>query len=157
MAEFLMSLSFYEWLGLGMFLLIVELTVVGTGHLLWLGIAALVVAGLQYVTGGMLWPLQYLLFGVLAVLGVVLWKLLSGGRPVEGREINNPSASLLGLTCRLHEAIAEGRGKVRLRDSVWIVAGDDLPAGCLVKVVGLDGAVLMVSPVAEQLEERSAA
>jgi membrane protein implicated in regulation of membrane protease activity len=44
----------------------------------------------------------------------------------------------------LHEAIHEGRGKVKAGDSLWLVSGPDLPAGTRVRVTGQDGVILKV-------------
>ena len=46
------------------------------------------------------------------------------------------------------EAISKGRGRIKLGDSSWTVTGPDLPAGQTVEVIGADGAVLQVRPVA---------
>ena len=45
--------------------------------------------------------------------------------------------------------MVNGRGRVRLGDSVWTVSGaDDLPAGRTVEVTGVDGTVLQVRALA---------
>jgi membrane protein implicated in regulation of membrane protease activity len=44
----------------------------------------------------------------------------------------------------VEEAIENGRGKVRVGDSVWQADGPDVPAGSRVKVTGARGTVLVV-------------
>jgi membrane protein implicated in regulation of membrane protease activity len=44
----------------------------------------------------------------------------------------------------LNEPIRDGYGRLSLGDTVWRVAGPDLPAGQKVRVISADGAVLKV-------------
>jgi inner membrane protein len=147
MVEFLQGVSYYEWLSLGVALLLIDVLVTGVGYLVWMGVAAILVAVAQYASGGLWWASQYLLFAVLSVLSAVLWRMRAARLPELDEVINNPAVSLLGRSCQIHEAIVAGRGKIRLRDSVWIVTGEDMPAGTAVKIVGLDGAILQVAQV----------
>ncbi len=61
--------------------------------------------------------------------------------------LNQRSASLVGRTATLHEPIREGRGRIRLDDTLWQVMGPDLPVGTQVKVVSSNGRDLRVEPV----------
>ncbi len=47
----------------------------------------------------------------------------------------------------LDDAIVNRTGKVRLDDTSWKVEGGDLAAGARVKVIGVDGVVLLVEAV----------
>ena len=49
-------------------------------------------------------------------------------------------------TVTLEEAIAHGRGKARIGDTVWVVEGPDAPAGAQVRVSAARGTVLVVEP-----------
>jgi membrane protein implicated in regulation of membrane protease activity len=53
---------------------------------------------------------------------------------------------LIGRTVVLTEAIANGRGRARVNDTIWRVEGVDLPAGSNVVITGCDGTVLQVEP-----------
>ena len=44
----------------------------------------------------------------------------------------------------LNEPIVNGRGKLRVDDTVWKVEGADCPAGVQVRVTGVDGVMLRV-------------
>ncbi|MEF3007260.1 NfeD family protein, partial [Pseudomonas aeruginosa] len=55
-----------------------------------------------------------------------------------------------GRVLVLSEAIVNGIGQVRLEDTVWRVAGPDLPRGSRVRVTGSEGATLRVEAVSEQ-------
>jgi len=47
----------------------------------------------------------------------------------------------------IDEAIAGGRGRVRMGDTVWSAEGPDLPKGAHAKVMSTRGTVLIVEPV----------
>jgi len=42
--------------------------------------------------------------------------------------------------------IVDGRGRVRVDDTVWLVEGPDLPAGARVQVTGVANTLLRVTP-----------
>jgi membrane protein implicated in regulation of membrane protease activity len=53
--------------------------------------------------------------------------------------------ALIGKEFYLDEAIERGHGRIRVGDSQWRVAGDDLPKGAKVRVVAVeDGAEVKV-------------
>jgi len=47
----------------------------------------------------------------------------------------------------VHDAIIDGRGKIKVGDGVWIVTGPDTAAGSQVRVIGQDGAILRVEAI----------
>jgi membrane protein implicated in regulation of membrane protease activity len=46
----------------------------------------------------------------------------------------------------VEQAIENGRGKVRVGDTLWSAEGPDAPAGTRVTVTGTRGTVLVVEP-----------
>lgn len=143
--NWLNELSYWDWLALGMVLLILEMFGAG-GYLLWIGIAAAAVGILTFITPEMGWTLQLLLFAVFAVLTAVYWwyRQRSAARPSDQPGLNMRGQELIGHAFTVQQAIVDGRGKIKVGDSVWIVVGPDTPAGSRVKVVSQDGAVLRV-------------
>ncbi|MFV3307121.1 NfeD family protein [Pseudomonas sp. NY15181] len=147
MADFLHHLGFWDWLGLGILLLILEVFGAG-GYLLWIGIAAAITGVIAFLIPGLDWTWQFLLFGVLAILTAVFWwrhqrsAKHAGGSP----GLNRRGSELVGRQFALHDAIVGGRGKIRVGDSVWLVSGPELPAGAQVRVTGQDGVLLLVEP-----------
>lgn len=149
MFEFLLNISIYEWFAFGIFLLILEVALTGSGHLLWGGIAALVTGVLAAV--GAHWTLQWLAFGITSIGGAILWirhqrlkKEAAGGDAADG--LNAGGNRLIGREAVLVESIHEGRGRAKIGDTTWLVSGPDLAAGAKVRVTGQDGVVLLVSP-----------
>ena len=145
MWESLQHLSYWNWLALGTVLLILEVFGAG-GYLLWIGLAAAGVGVVTFAFPGLPWALQFILFGVLSVLTAVLWwrRQRSAAKPSEQPGLNSRGSELLGRRFDLHEAIHDGRGTNKPGDSLWLVAGPELPAGSTVKVIGQDGVVLKV-------------
>ena len=60
--------------------------------------------------------------------------------------LNERAAQLVGQSHELLDGIVNGRGSVKVGDSIWRVEGPDLPKGTRVKVTGADGTVLKVVP-----------
>jgi membrane protein implicated in regulation of membrane protease activity len=58
--------------------------------------------------------------------------------------LNERHRSMLGERGTVCEAFVNGRGKVRLGDSVWLAAGPDLAEGALVVVSGVRGTRVVV-------------
>ncbi len=134
----------WAWFVVGLVLLALELVVPG-GWFLWLG-AAGIVTGLTAFIPGVLWPFQVTIFGVLALVIVIGWTMISRNRkPTSDRPLLNKRAEVfIGHEGVIDEPITQGFGRLRLGDSVWRIAGPDLAAGAKVRVVGADGAVLKV-------------
>jgi membrane protein implicated in regulation of membrane protease activity len=59
-------------------------------------------------------------------------------------DLNRRPAQLVGRVFVVEEAIAHGRGKVRVDDTLWPVEGPDTPVGARVRVAAARGAVLVV-------------
>ncbi len=143
--EFLQNLSFWDWLGLGTVLLILEVFGAG-GYLLWMGVAAAAVGVLTFVLPAMAWTVQFLLFAVLSVMTAVYWwrRQRTVNRPSDQPGLNMRGQELIGRTFIVHDAIVEGRGKIKVGDGVWIVTGPNAPVGSQVRVIAQDGAILRV-------------
>ena len=148
MWEFLQHLNYWDWLALGTVLLILEVFGAG-GYLLWAGLAALMVGALTFLAPGLPWTLQLPLFGVLAILTAVFWWRRQRGAGESGDQpnFNRRGHELIGRTFIVQQAIVEGRGKIKVGDSVWMAIGPDAAVGTPVRVTGQNGAVLSVEIV----------
>ena len=71
--------------------------------------------------------------------------------------LNRRGSELIGRQAIVVEPIAEGRGKVRIDDTVWIAEGPDLAAGRDCKVVQVRDVVLIVAAASEADGVRPAA
>jgi membrane protein implicated in regulation of membrane protease activity len=145
--EFLNEIASYGpwvWIVVGVVLLALELVVPG-GFLLWLGVAG-IVTGLVDFVWAPAWPTQFVVFGALGLVFIVVWMRFfkKGERPSDRPFLNNRAAAFVGHEAVLNEPIRDGFGRLSLGDTVWRVAGPDLPAGQKVRIVSADGAVLKV-------------
>ena len=145
MAEWLDTIStHWFWLSLGLLLGVAELVAPGF-FLMWLGLAALIVGGLDYFL-----PItvayQVAMFAILSVLTVFAGKKFLQKNPIETEDanLNDRGARLTGEIVTVVEAITNGNGRVKVGDSVWSARGVDSAIGSRVRVTGADGAVLLV-------------
>lgn len=140
------SFGLWGWFALGLALIALEVLVIPGGFLLWVGIAAMLMGGITALFA-LTWQLELIVFAILALAASVLaWKLHHGKeRDSDAAEgLHDRAAQLIGRQFLLEEAISEGYGRVRIDDSLWRVAGPDLPEGAKVTVTGVDGSTLAV-------------
>lgn len=137
----------WAWIVAGLVLLALELVVPG-GFLLWMGISG-IVTGLLVLFWAIGWPLQWLIFGALSLVTIALWVRWTRGRPTPTDRpfLNRRAEHFVGQEAVLEQGIEQGFGRVVLGDTVWRVAGTDLPAGHRVRIIGHEGAVLRVEAV----------
>ena len=146
MGEFLGNAEFWHWWVLAVILLALEVAAPGT-FFLWLAIAAGAVGLVVLALPDLPWQLQVLLFALGGVAAVLAWRAYAARRPQQSDDptLNRRGSQYVGQVFHLSEAITDGRGRMRVGDTTWQVAGPDLPAGARVRVVGVEGTVLQVS------------
>ena len=137
----------WGWLGLGLVLIGLEVLAAPGTYMLFIGIAALIMAGVNTLVA-LGAATEFMVFGVLALIcGFIGWRVY--GARVENdaaRDLHDPAVTMVGRILTLSAPIAEGVGQARMDDTVWRVSGPDLPAGAKVRVKALDGATLLVDP-----------
>ena len=145
MTSFLNSLQFWHWWILGALLAAVEALAPGM-FFIWFGAAAAIVGIAAVILPGMGWEVEVLLFAVLAAISVFVGRrfLHRAAPQTADPALNRRAERYLGRRFTLETPIINGRGSIRVDDSVWRAAGPELPAGRQVKVVGIEGTVLKV-------------
>lgn len=141
----------WNWIVLGLVLMIFEVAAPGI-FFLWFGIAALIVGALAILFGEALslgWQVQVILFLVLSLIAVFIGRRLVGATDAESDEplLNRRGEQLIGQVFTLEEATVNGRGRARIGDSLWRVAGPDMAAGTRVRITGIDQGTLTVEAV----------
>lgn len=140
------GLVFWHWIALAVILMILDVTFGANFFFVWCGISAAIVGILMVIIPNMTWEFQFLIFGIGIMASLVIWRqyLKKLPEPTDQPGLNRRAERYIGRTFDLEEAIINGRGKIRVDDSTWRVQGADLPIGTKVRVVGVDGTVLLV-------------
>lgn len=151
LARIFAELGPWNWMVLGFVLLALEILVPGV-FLLWIGIAAILVGALSlqlWDAAIWTWQLQTVVFLVLSLISAYLGHRINMSRAGDSDEplLNRRDAQLVGRTATLEEPIREGRGRIRLDDTVWKVVGPDAAAGTRVRVVQATAGELTVEPI----------
>lgn len=142
--SFFASLGVWNWFVLGAVLLAVEILAPGT-FFLWFGLSAILVGALSVFVD---WPWQgqIVLFAALSIASVLAWRRFgrTAGEQSDRPFLNRRAEGFVGRVITLEKPIVDGAGTVRIDDSVWRVRGPDAPAGSRIRVVGAEGALLVV-------------
>jgi membrane protein implicated in regulation of membrane protease activity len=145
MEELLNGPAYWYWFAAGVLLIALEALVPGF-VLVWIGVAAISTAIVTLIFQDMALVYQLLIFA-----GVAVASVLTGRRWVtrlnersESPLLNRRGEQHIGQTFTLREPIRDGRGRVRVGDSMWAVRGPDLPAGARIRVTAVEGAILVV-------------
>lgn len=151
------GLSAWIWLAIAVAFLAAEALAPGA-VLVWLGVAAVLVAALEFSAAGLL--LAPTLTTQVAVFGGAAILLLLAGRPLllrwygrrqsgemEEGDPNDTITPLIGRTGEVIEAVTGGRGRVRVSGGEWPAAASlDMVVGTRVTVVAVSGTTLMIEP-----------
>lgn len=144
------SIDFWHWLILGVVLVVLEVFAPGA-FFLWMGVAAFIVGLILWALPDMGWETQLLLFAIISVVSIALWRIRLRKHPTESEEpsLNARTQEYVGRVFTLTEAIENGYGKIHVDDAYWTVAGPDSATGTKVKVISAAGLILNVEPVSE--------
>ena len=128
----------WNWMVLGFVLLVMEIVAPGV-FMLWIGIAALIIGAVSLIiwdAAFWTWQVQVLAFLILSLVSAYIGKRLVGGRHEDADQplLNRRGAQMVGKLATLVEPIKDGRGRIKLGDTLWRVSGPDLPAGTQVRV-----------------------
>jgi inner membrane protein len=132
------------WLLLGLALAIAEVLAPGI-FLAFLAIGAVATAAMAVAFADV--RVQLVVFalasGIAVVFGRTLYRRLSARRD----EASELGRGPIGEHGTVVDPIVGGRGKVKVRDSVWLAAGPDLAAGTPIIVARREGTLLHVRPL----------
>lgn len=147
MDALLADLGNWTWWIIAVIFGILELLVPGI-FFIWLAAAAAVVGALLMVvdipaTG------QIALFAILSVVAVWASRRWLGRHPIVSDHpmLNQRAQSYVGQSFMLEQAIVNGRGKLKIGDTLWLASGPELPAGASVRVTGQNDGVLIVEAI----------
>lgn len=144
LSEFIWSLGAWNWFIVAVALFALESVVPGV-HFVWFGVAAVIVGALG-LTVDIAWEWQLITFAIISCITVFFARryaspdMATSDQP----ELNLRAEQYVGRVVTVEEAIADGRGKVRVGDTVWNAQGSDAPQGARVKITGSNGTCLLV-------------
>jgi membrane protein implicated in regulation of membrane protease activity len=142
--DWIVSLGAWNWFILAAVLFLLEVLVPGA-FMMWLGLAAIVVAAISLVVTWS-WQAQVITFAILALVSIPLWRHFARKveKPTDQPHLNRRSDAYVGREFTLETPIINGVGSVRIDDTVWRALGPDAPAGSRVRVTRTDGPTLSV-------------
>lgn len=140
--------EFWHWFILAVGLMLLEIFVPGT-FFMWMGLAAAVVGAALYFLPSLVWEYQLMLFAILSVGSIVVWRAWFRKHPTESDNplLNRRDQQYVGQTVTLDTPIEHGRGRVKIGDTYWNAAGPDAPSGTQMKVVSVTNGVMNLGPV----------
>jgi inner membrane protein len=142
--ETIMELGPWAWMILAAVLFVLELISPGI-FFMWFGVAA-AATGLIVFRYDMDWQWQLVSFAVLSLVAVLFANKYLRRHPIESDRplLNERAMQLVGHSYDLLDPIVDGRGSVKIGDTIWRVEGPELPKGTRIKVIGADGTLLKV-------------
>ena len=140
------ALKWWHWMVFAVILAALETFLPGAVAI-WFACAAAVI-GLLLVVIPIPWQFQLIAFAVLGIVAMLTYLNYRKKHPEKDEQptLNQRGVQYIGSEFVLVEPIEQGSGKAKVGDSVWKVAGPELPAGARVRVTGVRGAVLTVVP-----------
>ncbi len=146
MAE--LELVFWNWWVLALILLVVELLAPGF-FFLWMAASSFVTGCLLLLMPAIDMKLQVLIFSVLSVAAITVWKFYGKKHPIvtDHPLLNKRGDQYIGRVFSLYKPIENGEGKIKVDDSIWKVHGEDCAINTKVKVIAIRGTVFDVERV----------
>ncbi|MGR9085463.1 MAG: NfeD family protein [Gammaproteobacteria bacterium] len=139
---------FWYWWVLAIVLLIIELLAPGF-FFLWMAASGFVTGCLVLLVPSITMNGQIFVFSVLSVIAIGVWKFYVGKHPIESDRplLNKRGAQYIGRIFNLYEPIKNGRGKIKVDDTIWRVEGEDCGIETRVRVISVNGTVFSVEKV----------
>jgi membrane protein implicated in regulation of membrane protease activity len=145
MSSLFANLGGWSWIILAAILLVLEVTSPGI-FLMWFGFAAAITGVLAFAFD-ISWQWQLVWFCLLTLAAVLIALKYLRKHPLASERplLNERAVQHIGQCYDLVDPIVNGRGSVKIGDSIWRVQGPELPKGTRVRVLGCDGTLLKVA------------
>lgn len=150
MEETVNFLNYWHWLSLSAVLIIIDLVLGASFFLLWLGVCAASIGVILSLFPVLIWEYQLLIFAIESITCIVFWRFYLKHNPTktDKPKLNRRSEQYIGRTFTLNEPIVNGRGRIKVDDSIWRTECDvDLSENTKVRVVDVNGVILIVKKV----------
>ena len=134
--------TFWQWWVFAVILLILEVLLPGTVFL-WMAVAAAVIGALVFLMPSLSIPLAWTLFALFSVASLLGWLSMRKKRPAEPpSNLNKRGQEYVGRTFTLTEPITNGRGRIKIGDTLWTVEGDDCAVGSRIEIIAIESGIL---------------
>ncbi|WP_295734183.1 NfeD family protein [uncultured Bartonella sp.] len=148
MFDLLMTLGAWNWVVLGFILLLLELIFPGV-FFVWFGLGALLTAlvsllfyHLPWVAS---WEVEVIFFLIFSIIMVLIGRnFFRRDRETDEPLLNRRTDQIIGKRVVLEEPVQDGKGRIRVDDTIWRIKGPDLPEGTEVKVIAFDNGVFTI-------------
>lgn len=143
--ELLQQIDYWHWFILAVVLVILEVFSPGV-FFIWMGLAAGIVGAILLAFPQLDWQYQLLAFALSSVVSILAARFILQRYPIKTDQptLNRRGEQYISRVFTLEEPIVNSEGKIRVDDSTWKIRGDDCLAGSRVKVIGVDGVVLLI-------------
>jgi len=142
------NLEFWHWWVFAVLLIILEVFSPGA-FFMWMGAAAGVTGLTLLVLPDLSWQMQFVIFAAMSIVAILVGKTFFNRKSanIDDPTLSQLETELIGNTYKVEKPIVNGSGRIQVGESTWKAQGPDCKAGSSVKVVSVQGAVLVVEPV----------
>ncbi len=142
------NLVYWHWWVFAIILLILEIFTPGA-FFMWMSAAASVIGVVLLAAPEISWQTQFVIFAITSVIAIIAGKMWFNRNPIntEMPSLNAREDELIGKVFEVEQAIINGSGRVKVGESTWKANGPDCKSGASVRVVGVNGAELLVETV----------
>ncbi|MEH6454971.1 MAG: NfeD family protein [Cocleimonas sp.] len=142
------NLEFWHWWIFAIALVILEVFSPGA-FFMWMGAAAGASGLALLVLPELSWQMQFIIFAVTSIAAILVGKTFFNRKSANTADptLSTLETELTGNTYIVEKPIINGSGRIQVGESTWKAQGPDCAVGSTVKVVSVQGAVLVVEPV----------
>ena len=142
------NLQFWHWWVFAIVLIILEIFSPGA-FFMWMGAAAGASGLALLVMPEISWQIQFVIFAVTSIVAILLGKTFFNRKSANTDDptLSTLETELTGNIYIVEKPIVNGSGRIKVGESTWKAQGPDCDVGSSVKVIGVEGAVLVVETV----------
>ncbi|MBV8802278.1 MAG: NfeD family protein [Gammaproteobacteria bacterium] len=142
-------LTLWHWFIFGIILLVLEVLIGSNGFLLWVGIAAELVGICLWIFPSLSINIQLFSFAIFVLFAAISWRYYLKHHPIKTDRptLNRRNEQYIGRVFTLESPVINGMGKIIVEDSTWRVRCPDTPAGTQIRIVGVEGVILIGEPI----------
>lgn len=142
------NLEYWHWWIFAVVLIILEVFSPGA-FFMWMGAAAGITGLTLFVAPDVSWQMQFVIFAVTSIIAILVGKTFFNrtAANTDDPTISTLETDLIGNVYKVEQSITNGSGRIQVGESTWKAEGPDCDVGSSVKVVRVQGAILVVEPV----------